>query len=156
MARIRSFPPGPKKRLLRTSLISFSSGSPLEYIESLVSGYGDVVRFFIGFQEAWLLNRPELVQEMLVTQASKFHKGRVLQRARLFLGDSLLTSEGATQRRQRRLVQPAFHRARLAVYAEAMTTHAGQLAGRWREGETIEVSPEMYRLTLSIVGRTLF
>jgi cytochrome P450 len=148
-------PPGPKKRLYATSLVSMRR-SALDFLENVVANHGDVARFFIWSQPAWILNRPELIQEVLVGQASKFHKGRVLKRARIFLGDSLLTNEGEIHRRQRRLVQPAFHRARLAGYAETMVASARQVCESWVDGSELEVSSSMHRLTLAIVGRTLF
>jgi cytochrome P450 len=72
------------------------------------------------------------------------------------LGQGLLTSEGEFHRRQRRLAQPAFHRARIASYANVMTDYAAQVRERWHDGETLDISEEMMRLTLAIVGKTLF
>jgi cytochrome P450 len=92
----------------------------------------------------------------LVTHNSNFVKGRALQRAKRLLGQGLLTSEGDLHRRQRRLVQPAFHRQRIASYASVMVEHADRTSKRWRDGETFDISQEMMRLTLGIVGKTLF
>ncbi len=128
----------------------------LAYLTSLVAEHGEVVRFHIWGQEAWIVNRPELIHEVLVAQAAKFRKGRVLQRARIFLGDGLLTNEGESHRRQRRLVQPAFHRQRLVGYAETMTSTAREICESWTDGALLDLAPAMHRLTLSIVGRTLF
>ncbi|HEX6893960.1 MAG TPA: cytochrome P450, partial [Bryobacteraceae bacterium] len=100
-------------------------------------------------------NHPDLVKEVLVTQQNKFIKSRALQRARILLGNGLLTSEGDLHRRQRRLAQPAFHRERLVAYANQMTECALKLRDRWTEG-TLDVSTEMMRLTLAVVGKTLF
>jgi cytochrome P450 len=83
-------------------------------------------------------------------------KGRALQRARIFLGEGLLTSEGDLHRRQRRLVLPAFHRERIQHYGEVMVDYGRRAAERWRDGEELDVAHEMTRLTLSIVGKTLF
>src|ERR1019366_7365118 len=68
----------------------------------------------------------------------------------------LLTSEGDFHLRQRRLVQPAFHRERIAGYAASMVEHAARLRDRWANGEAIDVHQAMMALTLAIVGRTLF
>ena len=83
-------------------------------------------------------------------------KGLVLQRAKRLLGEGLLTSEGEFHRRQRRLAQPAFHRQRIASYAEAMVHYANRTSDRWHDGATLDISEEMMRLTLGIVGKTLF
>jgi cytochrome P450 len=83
-------------------------------------------------------------------------KGHVLQRAKILLGEGLLTSEGEFHLRQRRLVQPAFHRQRIAVYARDMVDRAWITGDRWRDGETVDMDHEMMALTLAIVARTLF
>jgi cytochrome P450 len=92
----------------------------------------------------------------LVTRADHFHKGRALQRSKRLLGEGLLTSEGEHHRRQRRLAQPAFHRKRIESYGAAMVDYAARDSARWRDGETLDMTQEMMRLTLAIVGKTLF
>ena len=85
-------------------------------------------------QHLYLVSHPDYVREILVTNQNNFVKSRALQRAKILLGEGLLTSEGQHHLRQRRLVQPAFHRERLAGYAAAMSECAvraqGTLAGR--------------------------
>src|SRR5918993_474558 len=68
----------------------------------------------------------------------------------------LLTDEGEVHRRQRRLAQPAFHRQRVAAYGDVMAAYAIRARDRWHAGETIDVGQEMMRLTLAVVGKTLF
>jgi cytochrome P450 len=80
----------------------------------------------------------------------------VLQRAKRVLGEGLLTSEGEAHLRQRRLAQPAFHRQRIAAYAETMVAEASALADQWRPGTIVDMHAEMMRLTLVIAGKTLF
>jgi cytochrome P450 len=129
---------------------------PLKFLARLAREYGDVVRFKAGPQRIFLLNHPDHVRDVLVTHHERFHKGRALKRAKRLLGESLLTSEGAFQRRQRRLAQPAFHRQRINSYGSVMVEYAERVGARWREGETLDVSSEMMRLTLAVVGKTLF
>jgi cytochrome P450 len=80
----------------------------------------------------------------------------MLERAKVLLGEGLLTSEGAFHTRQRRLVQPAFHRERLAAYAAAMVECASHTRDSWNSGAKYDIAREMNRLTLAIVARTLF
>jgi cytochrome P450 len=80
----------------------------------------------------------------------------MLERARVLLGDGLLTSEGEHHRRQRRLVQPAFHRDRLAGYGAVMVERTAIVRDRWQPGQPFDVLQEMMRLTLAIVAKTLF
>jgi len=81
--------------------------------------YGDIAHFQIGLQRVFLLNHPDLIRDVLVTHYENFTKGRELQRAKNLLGEGLLTSEGERHQRQRRLIQPAFHRAQMAKYASS-------------------------------------
>ncbi|MCU1289490.1 MAG: Cytochrome, partial [Acidobacteria bacterium] len=117
---------------------------------------GDVTFFRMGGQPAFFVNHPDLIRDLLVTNHSKFIKGRALQRAKSLLGEGLLTSEGASHLSQRRMIQPAFHRARIAGYAKSMIEFGEKLSGEWRDGEQRDIDKEMMRLTLRIVGKTLF
>ena len=117
---------------------------------------GDVAQARFGSRRLVLLSHPELVRELLVTKHRAFHKSRTLQRARILLGDGLLTSEDDLHLRQRRLVQPAFHRARVEGYGRTMVALTERAAARWRDGRSIEIHAEMMRLTLAIAGATLF
>jgi cytochrome P450 len=65
-----------------------------------------------------------MVRDLFVVSHSKFKKGRALQRAKALLGDGLLTSEGQFHLRQRRMIQPAFHRDRIAEYSTVMVEEA--------------------------------
>ena len=129
---------------------------PLKLFTRLAGTYGDVVHFRLGGERLFLINHPQHIRDVLVTNQRNFTKSRGLERAKKFLGEGLLTSEGAAHLRQRRLLQPAFHRERIAAYANVMVDHADRLHSRWRDGDTLDVSKEMMRVTLSIVGKTLF
>jgi cytochrome P450 len=128
----------------------------LEFLESLARDYGDVARFRLGPVFVYLVNDPDLIRSVLVTRADRYHKGRALERAKRLLGEGLLTSEESVHLRQRRLMQPAFHRDRISAYGETMVRYAERAAERWKAGETIDVHREMVALTLAIVGKTLF
>jgi cytochrome P450 len=130
--------------------------SPLNFFLELRRDFGDAARFRIFNERFLLLNDPALVQEVLVTKQDSFRKGRALEGARDFLGDSLLVSEGAGHTRQRRLIQPAFHRGRIAGYARVMAEKAAQWRDARRAGEEIDIAQQMNHLTLDVVGETLF
>ena len=152
---IAVLPPGPKGRFFAGVFPDFSKDPPL-FLLNVARQYGDIAFFTMGKQRLYLLNRPEYVQDVLVTHNSKFQKSRIMQRAKILLGEGLLTSEGQFHLRQRRLVQPAFHRQRIAGYAAAIVECAERCAARWTSGETRDIAEEMMRLTLAIVARTLF
>ncbi len=117
---------------------------------------GDVTTFKMGPARVYFINHPDLIRDILVVNADKYIKGRALQRAQKLLGKGLLTSENEFHLRQRRMIQPAFHRARIAEYARSMTAYADRMAGEWQDGTVYDIDQEMMRLTLQIVGRTLF
>ncbi len=118
--------------------------------------YGDIVAFKLGRQDVVLLNHPDYVKDVLVTRHRQFHKGGPLQRAKRLLGEGLLTSEGDQHLQRRRLAQPAFHRARIAAYARAISDHGARTGARWQHGATVDMAGEMMRLTLGVVSKTLF
>jgi cytochrome P450 len=136
-------------------LLAYRRG-PLPFFQNLARRYGDISYFKLGPQEAFFLNHPDLIKDVLVTNSQNFMKGLALQRAKRLLGTGLLTSEGEFHRRQRRLALPAFHKSRVASYANMMTEYAAQTRTRWRDGETMDIAEEMMSLTLAIVGKTLF
>lgn len=110
----------------------------------------------MGPEHAFLISDPALIRDVLVTNQRHYKKGRALERSKRLLGDGLLTSEDPTHLRQRRLIQPAFHREAVASYAQVMTEYAERTRDRWADGATLDISQEMMRLTLGIVGKTLF
>lgn len=151
----RHYPPGPRQIFPLSGLLSYRKG-PLPFFQNLAAQFGDLSYFRLGPQEAFFLNHPDYIKDVLVTNHASFHKGLALQRAKRLLGAGLLTSEDEVHRRQRRLAQPAFHRWRIASYARVMTAYGSQTCARWRDGDTLDMSAEMMQLTLGIVGKTLF
>ena len=145
-------PPGPPPSL-RALLIYGPGGDPLTFFTSLARTYGDIVHVRMGGERVFLLNDPRLIRDVLVTRQRMFMKGRGLERAKRLIGEGLLTSEGAAHVRQRRLIQPAFHRDRVESYAGAMTGCADRVGSGWVDGQTIDVAQEMMRLTLAVVGK---
>ncbi|MBI2755457.1 MAG: cytochrome P450 [Chloroflexi bacterium] len=117
---------------------------------------GDFARVRLFTYPGVLVSHPDLIEEVLIAQNRGFVKSLATRRLRAVLGSGLLTSDGDFWRRQRRLAQPAFHRDRIAAYAAVMVDAAERVAGTWRDGQQCDVHDEMMRLTLEIVGKTLF
>ena len=131
--------------------------SPLGFFVELQRECGDAARFRLFNERFLLISDPVMVNEVLVSKQECFRKGKALEGARHFLGDSLLVSEGAEHTRQRRLIQPAFHRGRIAGYAKVMAEKAAHWRDARRAGEEIDVAVQMNHLTLEVVlGETLF
>jgi cytochrome P450 len=149
-----TLPAGPKGRLLSGNLAELRHdwlGALTRYARE----YGDFVPLRAGPRRLVLLAHPDLIEAVLVTHNRSFIKSPILRRSRL-LGRGLLSSDGEHWRRQRRLIQPAFHRQRIAAYGETMVAAAEQMLDQWRDGERRDVHAEMMQVTLEIVGSTLF
>ncbi len=132
-------PRGPKNPPIVGNLYAFRS-NPLRFLSKVAREYGDVVYFRVARQHMYLVNHPDYVREILVNNQGNFLKSRALQRSKVLLGEGLLTSEGQLHLRQRRLVQPAFHRERLAGYASAMSGRRCGVRERWQAGSTMDIS----------------
>ena len=147
--------PGPTPWFPGTSFLKFRR-NPLAFFMETYRTYGDIARVSFGPQQLFLVSHPDWIEDVLVNSAKKFSKGVALQRAKRLLGEGLLTSEGQAHLKQRRTIQPLFHRQQVQRFADAMVQHSL----RWREsiepGATIDVTAEMGALTLAIVGETLF
>jgi cytochrome P450 len=148
-------PPGPRPRFLIGNFPLFSA-DPLSVFTRWAREFGDVFYYRAGWIDVYFLNHPDLIESVLVSQAQNFAKDKVIQNSRWFLGDGLLTSEGAPWLRQRRLCQPAFHRERLAAYAQTMSAYAEEAMAAWSHGETRDIHQEMMQLTMRIVAKVLF
>ena len=148
--------PGPKGNRFYGRMVRTSRRDPLGFMTMLARDYGDVSSFHVGFERIYFVNHPDYIREVFINHYESFLKGNGQGRAKRFLGEGVLLSEGDVHRRQRRLDQQAFHRQRLAGYASEMAECAERCSARWRDGETLDLWPEMLRLTLGVVGKTLF
>ena len=154
-------PPGPPPRsasLLQTAKYVWGfTTNPVGFVRDRFDRYGDVYYVDNPGGGLFALRHPEHFHEVLVARASSFGKAHsAFRQLGTVLGDGLLTSEGETWKRQRRMVGPAFSPTRLAGYARAMTDESARAESRWTDGRTLDVGREMMELTLRIVGSTLF
>lgn len=115
---------------------------------------GDVALLRFGLRRIYLVSHPDLIEQVLTSR--QFVKHYALRMNRRLLGNGLLTSEGDTWLRQRRLIQPAFLRDRLTSYGPAMVEYAERCAAGWRDGDRRDAHAEMRELTMEIAARTLF
>ena len=155
MAEMLHVPPGPKALLPITLLTAFRS-NPIPFLERMTAQFGDAFYLKTAGRHIYFLNSPAAIQDVLITRQASFRKGLGLRRAQGVLGQGLLTSEGERHLRQRRMIQPIFHRQRIAGYADVMVSLARRVTGDWRDSETLDIHAQMTRLTLLIVAKTLF
>ncbi|MGF1468952.1 MAG: cytochrome P450 [Sandaracinaceae bacterium] len=156
-------PPGPPPR--RSGLLGLAADAlpmmldPIGVVTGRFARYGDV--YYVpppgSGPGLYVLRHPDHIHQVLVTDARAFRKTHPgLRSLAEVLGAGLLTTDGDTWRRQRRLVQPAFSRDRLHAYATVMGEEATRFARRWSPGQRVDVAAEMAELTLRVVARTLF
>jgi len=151
------FPPGLKLNLpLYLSRRFFRVGNPILLFEHLTATYGRMAHYRVGPSDIVLVSEPEFIREILVVQAQNFIKERTQKRMKILLGEGLITSDGESHKRQRRIAAPAFHRQRIQAYGSIMVERAATMREAWREGEEMDVSAQMMRLSLEVVARTLF
>ena len=156
MVVTRRLPPGPKGRFLSGNLFDFFHGR-LDFLTACAEQYGDVCSFRFGPRRVYLLNDPNLIEQVLVTDARHYIKHFGARMYKPVLGNGLVTSEGDFWLRQRRLAQPAFLKNRLTGYAPLMVALTQKmLAEDWHHGRRVDVHAELSRLTSAIALKTLF
>jgi cytochrome P450 len=128
---------------------------PLTFLKHAAE-QGDVTAFRLAGRSTLFVNDPATIADVLVTEARHFRKGWAYQQLKIGVGEGLLTAEGQTHLRARRLIQPGFHRQRMARYAETMVGRAEGLRSTWRDGAIRDLHADMMRLTLTIAAETLF
>lgn len=137
-------------------------GDPLGFYPRAQRELGDVVRFRGAPGLRWfLVSHPDHVEHVLRGNQRNYRKpGRFTGPVRAVIGRGLLANDGESWLRQRRLMQPAFHRTRLGAFVRQMADAAEASAARWdahaRAGTPVDVGAEMLRTTLRVVGTTLF
>jgi cytochrome P450 len=146
-------PPSPKSNPLLGHLLFIYQDS-LSFINQL-RDMGDITSFRLGWRTLYFVNHPDYISQVI--QSNKFVR-TPLSRKLLgsFLGDSVFSQEGELHLQQRRLMQPAFHRERLAGYGQIMIDATTEMLQTWQDGQTRSIVEEMTRVTLEIVSKSLF
>lgn len=148
-------PPGPRSFIPGRFLFELARNPP-GFLERLARTYGDVAFFKLGPRSHCLLNRPEFIQDVLITRSASFTVGYALEKARVIMGNGLVNSAGPLHARQRRLVQRSFHKQRIAGYAATMVARATARSRDWRDGERRDIDRDLTRLMQDVVLKTLF
>jgi cytochrome P450 len=147
--------PGPKGRFLLGSLVELSRDW-LGFYKGCAEQYGDVFRVRLAHVPIHVLVHPREIETVLVTNAANFTKSADYRALRRVLGRGLLTSEGEFWKRQRGLIQPAFHRQNILAYAQVMTGATSRMLESWRDKTERNIHDDLMRVTLEIVAQCLF
>ena len=146
--------PSPKGFALLGDLIDFGR-IPLEFSLKASQEYGDLVDLSIGSSKFYLFNHPRLIEEVLSKHQDsvKDYSYRALE---YVFGNGIFLSHGATWKHNRRLMQSAFNRNRLATYADRVVVDVSLMLDSWRTGEVRQLHREMSLLTVKIIMQTMF
>jgi len=151
------FPPGLKRSLPFYAFKPWVKlGSPILLFEHLLKTYGNIAHYKFMGTPIVFINDPDYIREILVNQASSFVKERTVRRMKILLGEGLITSDDPIHKRQRRIAAPAFHRQRIAAYADQIVACAATQQKNWQPGQQIDIASASMQLSLEIVARTLF
>jgi cytochrome P450 len=150
-------PPGLKHSLPFYSLKPWVKlGHPIRLFEHLLKTYGNIAHYrFLGTPIVFV-NDPDYIREILVNQSSSFVKERTVRRMKILLGEGLITSDDPIHKRQRRIAAPAFHRQRIAAYADQIVACADAQQKSWHPNQQFDIAAASMQLSLEIVARTLF
>lgn len=155
MAPATALPPGPRGTPIGGSLRRFMT-QRLDFFRDVARTYGDLASFRFGPRRIFLASHPDLVEQVLVTDARHYLKHFGARLYKPVLGNGLVTSEGDFWLRQRRLSQPAFLKHRVLSYAKVMTDLTEQMLADWADGRSVDVHFQFSALTSRIALKTLF
>jgi cytochrome P450 len=146
--------PGPESRPWKDHSADFGR-DPIGFLTRCARAYGDVVALRFGLERVLMLSHPEYIEQVMVTNSVNFTKA-FKRNYQPILGNGLFMSEGDFWLRQRRILQPAFQRQRLALQEQTIVGIANRKLGTWRDGEARDFHWEMMQLLLEISAKTIF
>ncbi|MGA2186975.1 MAG: cytochrome P450 [Steroidobacteraceae bacterium] len=152
-----ALPPGPTE-----GFDLGGSEASLAYLRDCFARFGDVYRIFAPARGVYnyVINHPSDIKRVLLTNHRNYTKGEGMDRVKILLGNGIMTSEGDFWRRQRRMMQPSFHRRVLDQFKQLIHDVNASFAERWAAkgaaGECINLGDEVSELILDIVLKSIF
>jgi cytochrome P450 len=147
-------PPGPAHARPIKTLHQFIR-NPIGVLTNLAKENGDISYFKLGRQRVYLINDPNLIEQILIRDHSNFTKGRRAQIAKGLLGEGLVTSEGEFHRRQRKMIQPILLPKQIRKYGEIMANFSSRMSSSWSAGSVLDIQKEMMQLTLLVISKSV-
>jgi len=130
--------------------------NPNNFFSETVNRYGDRVELRVLGRRVLLLTNPADAETILIQNAADFGRSPEVKGLRAVFGDGIYSSEGERWRRQRRVVQPAFHHDRIMRYSSTMVERMTARADKWRHGERLDILKEMIGFTTDVICEVLF
>ncbi len=149
-------PPGPRGAELLGFFGIRSAPHTLGFLQQTARRFGSLSYFRLLNQRIYLVNDADIVKDVLITRQASFSRDLGAIILRELVGDGLITREEPQHRERRRLLQPAFHREQIASYVETMGSQTAETLSTWPTNVSLDMGKEMRRITLAIIGATLF
>lgn len=154
----KRLPPGPRG-LPILGIAAEARKDTLGFFSRMAAEYDGVSMLSIGMEKVYLLNDPDALEHVFVTNWRGYRKSDFYNKVRPLFGNGIATSEGEAWRRQRQLMNPAFHHESLQRIGTIMRTSTAAKVAEWRarpDGQTVDASAEITNLSLAIVMESLF
>ncbi|MCU0533231.1 MAG: cytochrome P450 [Hydrococcus sp. Prado102] len=154
----RKTPPGPRGYPLIGNLPKMLQ-NPLQFLTDVAQKYGEVVNLgAMGSQQLYLVTHPDSVKYILHENNHNYVKGQNFQIIKQIIGEGLAVKEGDSWRRERRLMQPTFHRQRVGALVNLMNESIAQMLQNWgniESGKPLDIFAQMMNLTQTILLKSL-
>lgn len=148
--------PGPKSNLLFDGNDQLQN-HPLEYFSELSEKFPEICRLKVVHLDIVHVNKPEYIRDVLQTHQKSYTKSVQYEQLKLVLGEGLVTSEGEMWRKQRKLIQPAFHKQQIASFFQIMLDCTNEMLEEWHQTADgkVDIAEHMMKITLQIIGKTM-
>ena len=132
--------------------------NPFDVFPEWHTEYGDFMKIETSRGPHYVLFHPSYFDQVLVEDFERYGKGAIQEDIfePITGSNSLLLSSGDEWHERREMMQPAFRREQVTTYVDTMASYTEDHIQNWVEEETIAIDEEMTRLSLAILGQTLF
>ena len=156
----KSIPPTPKEKHWLIGHVGMMRADPIGMVRDFIAGYGNIFSLAVPFNKAVIISNPEYAKQVLLDNNKNYTKSIAYDLLKPLLGMGLLTSESDFWKKQRKLIQPAFHKRKLDELASMMVERSEHWADKIRihaeSGEAFDMVPEMTALTLDVISKAIF
>lgn len=138
-----------------------STPDSLDRMRAIHAQLGDAYRVYAPGRQShtWVFNHPDDVRRILISNHRNYSKGVGFDRIKMLLGNGIIVSEGEFWKRQRRMMQPTFHRRVLTQLSGIITRANTTCLANWDEkaarGEPVNITQDMSAMTLEIILRMI-
>jgi len=156
----RKVPPFPTEKHWLLGSAYLLKEHPMKAITAFQAKYGDIFSLSLPFAKIIVAAKPEYAKYVLLENNKNYRKSLAYEMLAVLLGNGLLTSEGEFWKKQRKLIQPAFHKQKLAALTAMMVARTEETVERFKtysqKSEYVDMLPEMTELTLDIISKSIF